>query len=462
MRGIELTPVLPLPNNDNKLLERVARLKAIFESEFHCKPAFVVRAPGRVNLIGEHIDYCGYAVLPMAIEQCILMAVAEDPFPGLTFVNVDSEKFPRFGCNTAGVVIDKTSPRWYNYVLAGFLGVVEDAELGLPKGMKIAVDGDIPNSAGLSSSSALVCAAATATAFINDCQISKMDLANLCARSERFVGTEGGGMDQAICFLAEPGKAKLIEFNPLKTFDVHLPKGYVFVIGNSLSDINKAATSQYNTRVVECRIATKIMAKLLDYDWKELRLLGQLQQKANLTPGEMAVKVSQLLHSQPYTRKEVCAILELDDEEFSKSCLNQNTHHLEEFFLQKRALHVYTESQRVRDFKNVCDSGAKNAAEKLGNLMNESHSSCKDLYECSHPNLDEFVDLAKKSGALGSRLTGAGWGGCTVSLVPESSVQTFLTNVTNGFYAIEQARLDRLATSLFPTLPGSGCAIYTF
>lgn len=453
------TPSIEKLPSDDTTKVRFDRLNSTFLSEFGSAPSFYVRAPGRVNLIGEHIDYCGYAVLPMAIEQCIVMAVAEDADPQLTVVNTE-KTHAKYHSSMSEIAIDKCVPAWYNYVLAGILGIKDFSNLENPKGMRIVVDGNIPPSAGLSSSSALVCAAALATAHVNKCLASKMEMANLCAKCERYVGTEGGGMDQAICFLGEPGTAKLIEFNPLKAFDVHLPKGYVFVIGNSLSDVNKAATSQYNTRVVECRLATKVLAKELGHDWKNFTLLGDLQKVEKVPADEMAKKVGKHLHAQPYTRQEMCQLLELSDHDLAEKCLSQNTQHLQEFKLYQRALHVYTESQRVRDFKRIADKGGSDAAKILGSLMNESHASCRDQYECSHPDLDELVEVALKSGALGSRLTGAGWGGCTVSLVPEDHVSTFLSKVTEDYYSKNSVRLERLASSLFPSLPSDGAVIY--
>lgn len=146
--------------------EDFIKLNSTFKKKYHCSPSFYVRTPGRVNLIGEHIDYCGYAVLPMAIERCILMAVAEDSQPVVTLTNSDSQ-YDSFCCKWDEMKIDKSQSKWYNYVLAGILGVQEHAHFHSIKGMKLAVHGNIPPGAGLSSSSALVCAAALATSHLN-------------------------------------------------------------------------------------------------------------------------------------------------------------------------------------------------------------------------------------------------------------------------------------------------------
>lgn len=118
--------------------------------------------------------------------------------------------------------------------------------------------GSVPKSAGLSSSSALVVCSALTTLYANKLELTKSELAEICAISERYVGTQGGGMDQAISCLAEVGSAKLIDFNPLKVTNIELPEGSQFVITNSCVEMNKAASNHFNTRVAECRIASQV------------------------------------------------------------------------------------------------------------------------------------------------------------------------------------------------------------
>ncbi len=140
---------------------------------------------------------------------------------------------------------------------------MEDAGVGVggAVGMDCMVDGRVPPRAGLSSSSALVVSAAICTMHANDIDLSRQALADLCAKAERFIGTQGGGMDQAIEILANRGAAKLIEFNPLVATDVALPDGAVFVVANSLAECNKAEGADYNARVAECRMAAKVASQ---------------------------------------------------------------------------------------------------------------------------------------------------------------------------------------------------------
>ncbi|XP_022247537.1 N-acetylgalactosamine kinase-like isoform X2 [Limulus polyphemus] len=459
----ETTFVKPLSLAESKKKNYINIVKTHFNKKFGSDPSFYVRAPGRVNLIGEHIDYCGYAVFPMAIEQDILVAISLNGSNKINLTNVKESLYPDFTTSLDVLKIDSLNPKWYHYYLCGFLGMVEHASydyLSSSSGLDIAVLGTVPPSAGLSSSSALVCAAALATMHAYSLSVSKLELASLSSKCERYIGTEGGGMDHAISVLAEPGSAKLIEFNPLQTTNVLLPEGAIFVIANSCVEINKAATSHYNIRVVECRLATQILAKACGLNVTEVSKLKDVQEFANIPVDQMEKKVKEVLHENPYSRTEVCQILELSDSEFETTLLSANTKFLQEFKLYQRALHVYQEASRVWRFKEICEKKSETSLLMLGQLMTESHASCRDLYECSHPDLDELVQLCLKAGALGSRLTGAGWGGCTVSLVPFEKVDNFLVDLKKNYYSKHFRLQELLDTAIFPTKPGGGAVIY--
>ncbi|ESO99243.1 hypothetical protein LOTGIDRAFT_149048, partial [Lottia gigantea] len=132
------------------------------------------------------------------------------------------------------------------------------------------------------------------------------------------------------------------------------------------------------------------------------------------------------------------------------------------FKLSDRASHVYSEANRVLQFKMLCDGLLQDKTiSKLGELMNTSHNSCRDLYECSHPELDNLVEICRKSGAVGSRLTGAGWGGCAVSMVKAGDAVSFLAKVRDQYYKPHEDRAQKILTSLFASEPGPGAAIYT-
>ncbi|XP_032050639.1 N-acetylgalactosamine kinase isoform X3 [Aythya fuligula] len=369
---------------------RLLKLKESFIAKFGSAPKFYVRAPGRVNLIGEHIDYCGYAVLPMAIEQDILIAVEPVNSDVVQLANTNS-LYLDFSASINDIQIDKTKSQWHNYFLCGLKGI-------------------------------------------------QVELAEICTKSERYIGTEGGGMDQAISFLAEEGTAKLIEFSPLRATDVRLPSGAVFVIANSCVEMNKAATSHYNTRVMECRLATKLLSKSKGLDWKKMLRLQDVQAKLGVSLEEMLTIVEEVLHPEPYSTEEICKCLGISLEDLRSQILSQNTQDVSTFKLHQRAKHVYSEAARVLEFKKICNEAPANAIQLLGELMNQSYISCREMYECSCPELDQLVDICLQFGAVGSRLTGAGWGGCTVSMVPTDKLNTFLKNVKKAYYQSDVQR----------------------
>ncbi|XP_067827578.1 N-acetylgalactosamine kinase isoform X2 [Heptranchias perlo] len=390
--------------------ERFMKLKDAFISKYGLPPAFYARAPGRVNLIGEHIDYCGYAVLPMALEQDILAAVTPTQTKIIQLANTNPV-YLDFNVHINKIHIDTAKPLWQYYFLCGFKGI-------------------------------------------------QVELAEICAKCEHYIGTEGGGMDQSISFLAEKGTAKLIEFNPLRATKVKLPSGAVFVIANSCKEMNKAATAHFNTRVMECRLAAKILAKAKGLEWQKLLKLGDLHTELGVSLETMLSTVEQMLHPEPYSREEVCQRLGISQGELFSSILSQNTHNVTSFKLYQRAKHVYSEAGRVLQFKKVCDETPANALQLLGELMNQSHVSCRDMYECSCPELDQLVDICMQSGAVGSRLTGAGWGGCTVSMVPTDKLDSFLAKVQEVYYKADAQRAAMQTQSLFATQPGGGAAVY--
>jgi N-acetylgalactosamine kinase len=266
--------------------ERYEKLASAFKTQFAGEsPRTIARSPGRVNLIGEHIDYEGYSVLPMAIGLDVIVAVAvvmkgegeETEKATLSIANVDGKKYTakEFPFDHAQEV-DVKSHHWTNYVLCGFKGifdqlkkqnrlesVLESAFMRRVKKVMVMVDGRVPLGSGLSSSSALNCAVTVALMEAFELTFTKGELSELTCLSERYSGTQSGGMDQAISIMGEKDLAKRIDFNPIGAVDVPLPKNLTFLIGNSCAVSKKAesAHKHYNLRVVECRLAAILMAK---------------------------------------------------------------------------------------------------------------------------------------------------------------------------------------------------------
>ncbi|CAL7936250.1 unnamed protein product [Xylocopa violacea] len=467
-RSIEPEDRVPILQPDEKLSERLNILSNHFQSKYSTKPVFFIRVPGRVNLIGEHIDYCGYTVCPMAIEQDVLVAVALPKGNDVHLTNVDP-KYTDFRCNfnDISVCIGGTShgPEWYKYFLCGMKGALEAiSQKCVPSGILAAVWGNIPPNSGLSSSSALVSAAVLLTVHASQHQLSKQKLATISAEAERYIGTQGGGMDQAIAFLGKSGSAMLIEFNPLRGTDVTLPKTAVFVIAHSQACHNKASTTDFNLRVVECRLAAQMIAKKRNKPWERVQRLIDVQESLGVSLDEMVSVVMTDLHEEPYTLNEISRSLDTTIENLKQISLRQSFGDEQTFKLKQRALHVYQEAARVVEFRHISEENAITEDEKLrqlGELMSNSHASLHELYECSHPNVDALVDKAMACGALGARLTGAGWGGCIVAIITKDKVSQFVDTLKMELGRCRIKDGFKLDDLVFPTEPKQGAAIYT-
>lgn len=282
--------------------ERAQQAARGFRERFGCAPAAVARVPGRVNLLGEHVDYEGYDVLPAALAHAVAVAVGVSYRSSsngstsikVTIANSDAETYNAVEEVTLPIDDDaETSllprpetPRtaWTNYVLCGMLGILEHQKRAggrTPELVKVLVHGEIPAGCGLSSSSALVVAAALAFAYAVDPRDvpSRAELAEICRRAEQRVGTMGGGMDQTAACLALEGAALHISFatQPPTATPVRIPVerlGVTFVVANSMVVAEKAvdAATRFNKRVVECALATKMISRKCDLKgWREVR-----------------------------------------------------------------------------------------------------------------------------------------------------------------------------------------------
>eukprot|EP00108_Taenia_solium_P003899 TsM_000759400 transcript=TsM_000759400 gene=TsM_000759400 len=416
----------------------------------HCD--FIVRAPGRVNLIGEHIDYSGYAVLPMALRQAVYVAVSSQLGTGKGRIKVisENETLDEYEDDVESALkFANAGPpqplKWYHYALCGLRGFSDYAKHHFPNWtppplrLLVGTGNDpsyLPMNAGLSSSSALVVASAMAVMRATRTYVEPRVLADVCASCERLIGTQGGGMDQAACLLSDSSPI-MIEFTKpaLTITPVRIPKGGVFCVADSGARLNKAATPDYNSRVSQCKQAAKILLNHLGKKHdvnEEMLILSDVQRVYDKAqPGQMLGSGSPL-------------------EETFPGKLAKST-------AARCARHCYSEAQRVLDFKRMCELDGNEEGDdretlrQLGELMNASHASCRDLYNCSCPELDRLVDICRSAGSYGSRLTGAGWGGCVVSLVAEDHLKKFLEIVAKTYY---NACPDAVSQELFFTLPG--------
>nr|CAD7413825.1 unnamed protein product [Timema poppensis] len=395
----------------------------------------------------------------MAIKNSIILAVKTFPSDVIKIVNIDPNYGHSYKNNADQLRIEVKpgkAPAWYCYVLCGIKGVLEALPSGQkPVGLSLAVTGNVPQASGLSSSSALVCAAALATVYANKLDISRKSLANLCAKAEQYIGTQGGGMDQAIALLATTGSAKHIYFNPLRSEDVQLPDGCVFVIANSLSELNKAETHHYNTRVAECCLANQVMAKFRNVVGNDVNRFSELQEKLGVGLSEMIELAKQALHEKPYMKQEEVALRVTHSSLMSSDRMKPRSGDWAEVAL--RVSHSYLmSSDRMKPREQM---PAEKALKQLGKLMSKSHESLKTLYECSHPELDRLVALSDGI-ALGCRLTGAGWGGCVVALTTKDTVESYIKMLKERFYETNPTIKGKdLNMFVFATEPSGGAQI---
>ncbi|XP_057957905.1 galactokinase [Malania oleifera] len=493
---------LPIPElsslepvyGDGSLLEeaqlRFDRLKSKFVQVFSHPPDLFARSPGRVNLIGEHIDYEGYSVLPMAIRQDTIMAIrkhdAGEAQKLLRIANVNDKYTMCTYPANPNKDVDLKNHKWGHYFICAYKGFYEYAkskgvDVGEPVGLDVVVDGTVPTGSGLSSSAAFVCSATIAIMAVFNVNFPKKEIAQLTCECERHIGTQSGGMDQAISVMAQSGFAELIDFNPIRATDVQLPAGGSFVIAHSLAESQKAVTAatNYNNRVVECRLAAIVLSIKLGMKPQEaisaVKTLSDVEGLCVSFAGahgssDPVLAVKEYLKEEPYTAEDIEKIIEenllsvFSNSPTSLDVLKAAKH----FKLFQRAYHVYSEAKRVHAFKDTVSSKSseEDILKRLGDLMNESHYSCSVLYECSCPELEELVKICRDNGALGARLTGAGWGGCAVALVKEGIAPQFILNLKESFF---QPRIERgvineneLGLYIFASKPSSGAAIFKF
>jgi N-acetylgalactosamine kinase len=455
-------------NSDNIHKDRYDSFINRFESIYYKKPKYIARAPGRVNLIGEHIDYAGFAVLPMAILNDILIAIDyedNDKDSNEFEINHLDTNIKSYNLSIKDKMLEFVKPHdWINYVIAGFNSILYySANINLTikgcKSVKLLVTGNVPFASGLSSSSALTVVSALAMSVILNIHsnIFKSQLAETTINYERSVGTACGGMDQTISVFAEKGSAKLIEFCPkLDLHSVKLPDNVSFIIANSRTDSPKIDTLayRYNKRVVENKLGIAILCKLKGIE--ALTKLYDLKIKLNISYSHLSNFICIGL-KDIYTLDQIKE--ELDDIDtllkevpYYKDVLEKNVN----FNLKNRLLHVSNEAERVETFFQLCNETNQDI-NKLGELMNQSHMSCRDLYECSSTELDKLVNFSLVCGALGARLTGAGWGGCSVIMIENSKVDNFMEQMNHYYH--DNFNIEN-STDYFVTKPSQGALLF--
>lgn len=374
------------------------RVTSAFETRFGEPPALVVRAPGRVNLIGEHTDYNDGFVLPLAIDRAIWIALRPRDGRLVRVHSLDFDAVATFDLDA----LAHTAAGWAEY-LKGVAWALEEAGYRL-RGWEGVLAGDVPVGAGLSSSAALELATARAFVAVAALPWEPKAMARLSQRAENeWVGMRCGIMDQMISAVGEAGHALLIDCRSLDTEAVPLPPETVVLVLDTNSR-RGLVYSAYNERRAQCEAAAEFFG--------------------------------------------VPALRDVSVEAFEARAgeLNDVT--------RRRVRHVVTENARTLQ---AAEAMRRGDAVVLGRLMDESHASLRDDFEVSSDALNVMVEVARRqAGCYGARMTGAGFGGCAVALMAAEAVEAAVPAIAERY-----ERAAGLTPALYPTQASAGAEVVT-
>ena len=361
------------------MTDLLQRVRAAFAARFGAEPALMVRAPGRVNLIGEHTDYNDGFVLPMAIDRQVMIALRPRVDGYVVVQSLDFDETVEF--SPMEMEDRREGGLWIEYV-QGVAWALQEAGYALD-GWEGVIGGDVPIGAGLSSSAAIELATARAFMEISGEPWKPSQMALLAQRAENeWVGTKCGIMDQMISAAGVAGRALLIDCRTLETDAVPLPPDTVVVILDTATR-RELVTSAYNERREQCEAAAAFFGvpKLRDVTWARF----EAEQEG------------------------------LDD------------------VVRRRARHIISENARTLA---AAEAMRKGDAIRLGELMDLSHISMRDDFEITNDALNTMVAIAQAHpAAFGARMTGGGFGGCAVALVQSELAEQFADAVARDYSA---------------------------
>lgn len=368
-------------------MDIIDHLKNVFQEKFGSAAAHLVRAPGRVNLLGEHVDYNDGFVLPAAIDRATYIAFSASGSDQTRLVAVDFNEQAFF---SPGTLPSKTQPdgsplpEWALYP-AGVLWALGQEGLET-RGLRAVYASNVPRGSGLSSSASVEMAFVIAWQALGDWTLSPMQGALLGQKAEnRYVGVNSGIMDQFASACGVENHLLLLDCRSLEWKTIPLPEDISIVVADTKVR-RKLTSGEYNKRRAACEEAVRVLKQ----DLPEIESLRDVPVEAfNRLAAELPEGVS------------------------------------------KRARHVVEEIERSKQAEALLEAGN---IQRFGELMNECHVSLRDLYEVSCPELDVMVRVAQSLvGCYGARLTGAGFGGCTVNLVERAAAERFSRALAQGY-----------------------------
>lgn len=361
------------PGNPDQI---AADLRAAFEQRYGAPASVVGRAPGRVNLIGEHTDYNRGLVLPLALPHATYAAAAPRPDGRVRVASLQDDATWEGTLAEAG----PGGPQGWTAYAAGVLWALREAGVDVP-GLDLLIDGRVPLGAGLSSSAALECSVAVAVLALAGRDLdgaTRQLVVDACIRAETEVaGAPTGGMDQTVSALAQEGTALLVDFDSDETRPVALDLDGLTLLVTDTRVSHELIDGGYAARRADCEAAAA-----------ELGVLSLRQ-------------------------ADLGAVDTISDER-----------------VRARARHIVTEIDRVRPVAEALAAGDRDTVERLFAL---SHASMRDDFEISCDELDAAVAVAVEAGAVGARMTGGGFGGSSVALVPDERVEAVMRAIDTEF-----------------------------
>ncbi|WP_404405377.1 galactokinase [Jeotgalibacillus malaysiensis] len=360
-------------------------LKQSFISIFNESPERLFFAPGRINLIGEHTDYNGGKVFPLAITYGTYAYVKQRKDKKIRFA---SKNFSKSGIITASLdhLEKNNETEWVNYPI-GVIHFLKESGYNIEDGFDVLFEGNIPNGAGLSSSASIEMATGVMVRELTGLSISQVELIKLCQRVENeFIGVNSGIMDQFAIGMGKLGQAIWLDCDTLEFEYAPIELEHEKIVIMNTNKRRELASSKYNERRAECEQALKIIQT-----YTEVESLGELS-------------VAQLSDVKNW---------------------------LDDLLLYRRVKHVVTENERTKQAYVSLKAGD---LEQVGRLMNDSHQSLKEDYEVTGEELDTLAEFAQtQTGVIGARMTGAGFGGCAIAIVKTDDVEDFIKNTRRHY-----------------------------
>lgn len=391
-------------------MQFIERIVKVFQNTFGYTPSHIARAPGRVNLLGEHVDYNNGFVLPAAIDRATYIAFSPSNTPHSTLLAVDLDQQAFFTPQTIQTKTQTDSsplPDWAHYPVGVMWSLLEH---NLPvQNINAVFASDVPRGAGLSSSASVEMAFMIAWQTLGGWTLPPMQRALLAQKAENdYVGVKSGIMDQFASACGVEGKVLLLDCRSLEWKTLPLPENISIVIADTTVR-RKLTSGEYNNRRAACEEAVRLLQN-------DLPTIKSLRDVSVEDFNRFAVKLPEEVG--------------------------------------RRARHVVEEIERTKQAEALLEAGN---VQRFGELMNECHISLRDLYEVSCPELEAMMRLARSiEGCYGARLTGAGFGGCTVNLVARESANEFAIALSKKYEAE-----TKLHPQVFISQPSNGAGLIT-